>query len=176
MARIKDLKKEQRKVRRVIRKQNKNLKEDCFAGRFQIRQTNRVSQGLYPGWVDKTYISKDGKDFGVAGHSYHLWYKAAYEIEFIDNEQPERNYKEWFECWDILNYSFLKQSLWSHLNEFILSSDFWKKWNDPEYARTHWFSGAQLKEKMKNNKNWLNVDMMIASGSSTRWNKKEDQE
>ena len=77
MARIKQLKKDQIQVRKVLRKRNKVLKEDCFAGRFEYRQIGR-------------------KDFNDDG-----WYSSIYKIEFRDNEDPSRNKVGYFDKYEI---------------------------------------------------------------------------
>ena len=44
MARIKQLKKIQKEVNKIIRSLNKELKEDCFAGRFKVIQSLRIDR------------------------------------------------------------------------------------------------------------------------------------
>ena len=128
MARIKSLKKDQREVRSFIRRFNKQLKDDCFSGRFEVKQVNRITKNLYNGWNDKTFISKDDTTFfGLAGHGNHLWYYADYEIEFVDNECPDRNFKKWFSKNDIVSGFLGNTSMYGIMNDFIAESDFWEK-------------------------------------------------
>ena len=119
MARIKQLKKDQLQVRKELRRRNKVLKEDCFAGRFEYRQIGR-------------------KDFNNDG-----WYSSIYKIEFRDNEDPSRNKVGYFDKYEIrCGWDFFNM-----MNDLIIESDFWEKWRtDQEYRNAHWYTGEQLKE------------------------------
>ena len=100
MARIRQLKKDQLQVRKELRRRNKALKEDCFAGRLEYRQIGR-------------------KDFNDDG-----WYSSIYKIEFRDNEDPSRNKVGCLGKYEIRRgWDFL-----SMMNDLITGSDFWEKW------------------------------------------------
>ena len=64
MARIKQLKKRQKQINSIIRTINKEVIDDCFAGRFQILQIDRL-------------------DRHAGGDDY---YSSCYGIRFIDHE------------------------------------------------------------------------------------------
>ncbi|MDO4501383.1 MAG: hypothetical protein Q4B60_08970 [Erysipelotrichaceae bacterium] len=118
MARIKQLKKSQRRVNHVVRSLNKHIKEDCFAGRFIVLQTGR-------------------KDF----HWDDDYYSSNYEFHFMDLEQPERSFKKWFPGDSLWS---LRHNIYEHMNNLIVESDFWNKWHhDQEYRNNHWYSGKQ---------------------------------
>ena len=121
MARIKQLKKTQKEVNKIIRGLNKELKEDCFAGRFEYRQ------------IGRKYFNDDD------------WYSSIYKIEFRDNEDPSRNKVGYYNKYDIL-YGW---DFFNMMNDLIIESDFWDKWRDFDYAKDHWYSGKQLTEMVK---------------------------
>ena len=177
MARIKDLKKEQREVRSVLRKINKDLKEDCYAGRFKVLQTGRKTYNDQNGWCDKTFINIDEhRLYGVAGHGYHLWYHSDFYITLIDEEHPERNITDCYDIYEIKAGMFSGgKTLGRDLNNFIIESDFWDKWSNPDYARTHWYSGENLRDMLNTNKAWKSVDDAIAAGIGRWSNNKEDE-
>ena len=116
---IKQLKKDQLQVRKLLRQRNKVLREDCFAGRFEYRQ------------IGRKYFNDDD------------WYSSIYKIEFRDNEDPSRNKVGYYNKYDIL-YGW---DFFNMMNDLIIESDFWDKWrNDQDYRNAHWYTGDQLKE------------------------------
>ena len=83
MARIKQLKKIQKEVNKIIRSLNKELKEDCFAGRFKVLQTLRIDH----------HIEDD-------------YYTSIYRFTFIDTEQPERNVDKWIDTYSMFSFKY----------------------------------------------------------------------
>jgi len=125
----KELKRAQQKINRFIHSMNRNLYEDVFKNRFSIHQVSR----------------QDLCECG--GFHFSNWCRSAYLIEFRDNEEPERDYSKWFDCWDVSGPWLSSGSVTSNLNTFIIESDFWEKWRtDEEYKKNHWYSGEQLKQ------------------------------
>lgn len=144
------------KVRRLIKKTNKSLFEDCFAGRFEVRLTGNKRD-----YQTANYFVYTPELFTADEASDPTWQYSYYEAEIRDNEEPERNFKIWFkysdsfgliDCWtdrwEMRSEYFDNSisSIWSVINNFIIKSDFWDKWNDIEYKKTHWYSGDNLKE------------------------------
>ena len=124
MARIKQLKKIQKEVNKIIRSLNKELKEDCFAGRFKILQSLRIDH----------HIEDD-------------YYTSIYRFTFIDKEHPERNVDKWIDTYSMFSF---KYELLTFANDCIVESDFWNLWhNDQEYRNNHWYSGKQKEEAEK---------------------------
>lgn len=163
--------KEQLKVRKLLRELNKQLKEDYFAGRFEVKQIGRkdFSQPAYfPVYCPQCYNIEEAGD--------PQWNWSLYTIELIDNEEPERNcffefrWSDTFKLCDgrpldekACKYyrSFGLFKLGDAMNEFIIQSDFNKKWKYLEYARTHWFSGDELKEHLRiNGSCWASADAL----------------
>ena len=100
--------KSDKKVNQHVRKLNKLLKEDVFGDRFFVRQYRKA-------------------------HTENLNY---YLYELIDNECPERNkvIDGWLWEGDIT----LSNKLYTHVNNFIVTSDFWgKHWNKHPKSNTH---------------------------------------
>ena len=94
-----------RKIRRVVRIINKQLRADVFGDRFSLVI---VGSNIVP------YDDNSGWD-------------AHFLIEFRDAKCPERNYIEWFDPYDII-YSGLfvgGRHMDAVLNDFIIRSDFW---------------------------------------------------
>lgn len=120
MPKFKELKKTQRKVNKEIRNINKNLKEDCFAGRFEVKMLAR-------------------KDEMLCMMSY-----PSYTLAIIDHEEPKtlvlENY-HWSDSWGLCDF----ETLVDELNMFIQESNFWDRWkNEEEYRKSHWYSGKRL--------------------------------
>ena len=91
-----------KKVNRVARKLNKQLAEDVYGSRFQIRQIQKIR--------------------GLDNWSYYLY-------ELVDNEQPERNrIIPWASGFSITTFS----PLHIEMNDFIVKSDFWRKYYKKE--------------------------------------------
>lgn len=88
-----------RKVNRRARQLNKQLNQDVFGNRFWIKEVN------------KQYLN---------GIHYFMY-------ELRDRLQPERNQiiNEWFNEFQLLKFN----DLWIKMNDFIITSDFWKKYN-----------------------------------------------
>lgn len=89
-----------KKVNRAVKNLNRSLRQDVFGTRFELRQ----------------YRKQRGHD----GVEYYLY-------QMIDNEQPERNdlVRGWESGYAIIHFS----PLWVAMNDFIVSSDFWSKYN-----------------------------------------------
>ena len=85
-----------RKVNKRARQLNKQLANDVFGNRFWVRQ------------VRKQYI--DGIHY--------------FQYELRDRLQPERNkiICGWFNEFNLLTFN----DLWIEMNDFIITSDFWK--------------------------------------------------
>lgn len=142
LARIRQLKKDQLQVRKLLRQRNKALKEDCFAGRFEYRQVGR-------------------KDFNDDG-----WYSSIYKIEFRDNEDPSRNKVGCFDKYEIRRgWDFFNM-----MNDLIIESDFWDKWrSDQEYRNAHWYTGDQLKEMEAHGGIEKDMEKWKAKASFNKW-------
>lgn len=97
-----------RKIRRIIRILNKQMREDVFGDRFSLRI---IGSDIRP------YDDNSGWD-------------AYFNIEFLDKEQPDRNYSYWFEPHFIIYSGMFAggRHVDSDLNDFIVNSDFWDKW------------------------------------------------
>lgn len=122
MARIKQLKKRQKQINNIIRTINKEVIDDCFAGRFQILQIDRL-------------------DRHAGGDDY---YSSCYGIRLIDHEQPHRNIEKWYNADSLFSFRY---SLFDDFNNFIVMSDFWDRWcHDQDYRNDHWYSGKQKEE------------------------------
>lgn len=91
-----------RKVNRNVRKLNKQLQADVFGDRFYARQVKKSKA--------------DGIMF--------------YQYELIDNECPERNelVHGWLSAFEIYKFNHI----WIAMNDFIVKSDFWEKYNKRE--------------------------------------------
>lgn len=89
-----------RKVNRRARQLNKQLEQDVFGNRFWVRE------------IRKSYID---------GIHYFMY-------ELKDREQPERDVVigEWFNEFALLKFN----DLWLRMNDFIIGSDFWQKYNN----------------------------------------------
>lgn len=97
-----------RRVRATVRHINRNLRKDVFGDRFWIEI---IEQHIRP-WSDNS-----GWD-------------AHFRIAFHDRENPERDYDYWFDPHSII-YSGLfagGRHMDDDLNNFIVNSDFWKKY------------------------------------------------
>lgn len=88
-----------KRVNRRIRQLNKQLKEDVFGNRFELRQVKKA--------------------FGD-GIELFLY-------EMRDNLQPERNCycSQWYSAFDICKFNNIDIDI----NNFIVKSDFWKTYN-----------------------------------------------
>lgn len=93
-----------KKVNTLVKKLNKQLQQDVFKDRFEIRQYRKTGRG-------KNSIS------------YYLY-------QLIDNEQPERNkiVPNWLSEFQILWFHHLSE----YINNFIIESDFWAKYTKSE--------------------------------------------
>lgn len=92
-----------KKVNRWIRQFNRELRQDVFKNRFEVRQYQKVRHD---------------------GESYYLY-------QLIDNLQPERNYiiYEWIRGGSILSM----RRIWEEMNNFIIYSNFWELyWKEGE--------------------------------------------
>lgn len=153
--------KEQLQVRKVLRSFNKQLREDKFAGRFEVKQVGRIDKAY------NNYINHYPKNMTIDEVGDPEWHVNYYLIDVIDNEEPERNghfQVRWSKTFGLVDANELDEKSakyrprgggLSHLteviNEFIIQSDFDEKWKSLEYAKTHWYSGKELKETLQ----WL---------------------
>ena len=146
-------------IRKVLKEANEDLREDLFAGRFEVKLVNRIDfaeQTFYPIYYPKNFTIEEADD------PQRFW--SLYIIELIDNEEPERNCRfafRWSKDFEFCDghpvddkaYAYYRSGglflLSEAINDFIVYSDFWKKWNYLEYARTHWFSGKTLEKQME---------------------------
>lgn len=88
-----------KRVNRNVKKLNKQLRADVFGNRFEARQ-----------------IAKSRTPYGIEYFMYML----------IDNEQPERNkIIPWETAFSIAKFN----KIWVEMNDFIVKSDFWEKYN-----------------------------------------------
>ena len=161
--------KEIKNVKKQLKRMNKQLKEDCFAGRFELRKIKQKD------FQEPNYLVYTPWCFTIDDAGDPTWRHSLYYIELVDNEDTSRNvvyvckYSEHFGLCDLvydINLSNDKNCpgyesdgglsiLFWAINNFIIKSDFWKKWdNDIEYMKTHWFSGAELNERLKSNKDY----------------------
>lgn len=162
----------QLKIRRVLRETNKSLKEDLFAGRFEVKLVNRkdfAEPAYHPVYCPKNFTINEAGD--------PQWNWSLYTIELIDNEEPERNCQfafRWSETFELCDGHPLDDKAYAYyrsgglfklneaINDFIIYSDFWKKWNYLEYARTHWFSGKALDKQMEElGPEWIDADTLL---------------
>lgn len=159
---MKKRRKEQLVVRKHIAKINKQLREDKFAGRFEVKQVGRIDK-IYNNYVN--FYPKTMTIDEVGDPEWHVNY---YLIDVIDNEEPERNghfQVRWSKTFGLVDVVPLDKnsdvyyrhsagglvSIYEILNTFIIESDFDEKWKSLEYAKTHWYSGKELKETLQ----WL---------------------
>lgn len=97
--------KNDKKINRLVKRINRQLKEDVFGDRFWIRQIQKQK---------------------VDGVDYYLY-------EMRDREEPNRNslIKEgWMSGYDF----FLAAHFYEAINDFIVKSDFWNKYNGSLYS------------------------------------------
>jgi len=89
-----------KKVNRNVKRLNRQLLNDVFGDRFWARQ-----------------VQKSKAD----GIEYYLY-------ELCDREQPERNelVHGWLNYWEICS----SYKIWEAMNNFIITSDFWTKYNE----------------------------------------------
>ena len=161
----------QLKIRRILRETNKSLKEDLFAGRFEVKLVDRKD------FAEPAYLVYYPKNFTIEQAGDPQWNWSLYSIELIDNEEPERNCRfafRWSNTFELCDGHPLDDNAYAYyrsgglvklneaINDFIIYSDFWKKWNYLEYARTHWFSGKTLEKQMKElGPKWINADTLL---------------
>lgn len=88
-----------RKVNRRARQLNKQLAQDVFGNRFWVRQVQKQYQ-----------------------NDIHY-----FQYELRDRNQPERNrlIPRWFSEFSLITFN----DLWIEMNDFIITSDFWKTYN-----------------------------------------------
>lgn len=163
--------KEQLKIRKMIRHINKQLKEDYFAGRFEIKQTNRKD------FAEPNYINYYPKTLTIDNAGDPQWNWSIYTIELIDNEEPERNCKYNFRYSEVFGMieaipltnegcQYLTPGgispLWEILNNFIVQSDFQEKHRYFDYAKTHWYSGEELERVIRHlGSAWVSPEELI---------------
>lgn len=92
--------KQDKKVNKSVRMLNKNIREDVFGNRFEIRQVQKSR------YTDCPEI-------------------CIYRYKLIDYEEQKRNYEtRWYSCFEIC----VLNKLWIEMNDFIVKSDFWYKY------------------------------------------------
>lgn len=95
-----------RRARAAVRTLNKSLREDVFKDRFSARIVAR-------------------RDYRYEDHSGVLSF---YAVEFLDKEEPQRNMKKRYSQHNITVASAgYERTLWRDMNDFIVTSDFWRK-------------------------------------------------
>lgn len=93
---------EDKKMNRIVKKINKQLREDVFGDRFYIKQV--------------------AKQRGYDGLQYYLY-------EMVDNLEPYRNsYIKGGWVWG--GSQFAAATFYENINDFIVRSDFWAKYRD----------------------------------------------
>lgn len=156
------------KAKKFIKMINKNLSDDVFSGRFKVSLTGKKRDYYLANYLCYTPELLTADNAGDPA-----WKYSVYEVRIEDTEEPERSFNVWCEYSNnfgmidchiedenyysigskyLQNCSGLKE-LWWVVNNFIIYSDFWDKWKDIEYQKTHWYSGKCL-------------DDMIAYGGS----------
>lgn len=95
-----------KKVNRFVKYLNRQIHQDVFEDRFTVKQ-----------------IRKEGCS---DCHDYHI-----YLYNFEDKKQPNRNYQKWFREGEII-YS---KQLHIEMNNFIITSDFWKTFEKEVYFK-----------------------------------------
>ena len=92
---------ERKRVNRKVKHINKNIRQDVFKDRFEVRQYR--------------FVRKHG--------TYYYCYK------LIDHKDKSRNKIIWWKSgFEILNF----QAIEVELNDFIVTSDFWKDFRKSE--------------------------------------------
>ena len=91
-----------KKVNRTAKRLNKQVREDVFGKRFEVRQYQKTCRSEI---------------------QYYLY-------QFIDNKQPERNkvIERWFSGFEIITFHALD----IEMNDFIVNSDFWTEYRKSE--------------------------------------------
>lgn len=159
MGRKKTIHKKWLKVKKTVKKINKQLYEDVFKERFKLVLTGNKQdyyQASYGIYVPELLDADNAGD--------PAWKYSVYEVRLEDTEEPERSFTFWCEYSDTFglihcraidedNYSKMVRyktgssglnEVWVLINNFIVNSDFWKKWDSLEYKKTHWYSGEEL--------------------------------
>ena len=152
----------------MLRKFNKQLREDYFAGRFELKQIGRID------YSQPNFLVYKPNSFTIDEVGDPNWLINIYRIELIDNEEPERNciyrcrYSKDFGLVDVQAETIDGRRYVSNaglpniqevLNNFIIESDFSEKSKSLEYARTHWYSGAELEKMVQMlGPEWISAD------------------
>ena len=92
-----------KKMNKKVKEFNKELKKDVFNGRFWVRQYQKAR-------IDGSY--------------YYLY-------ELKDREDPSRDRVIW--KWILGNSIFSMNDIWWEMNDFIITSDFWEKYNKARF-------------------------------------------
>lgn len=109
---LRSKKKMGRRARNVVRDCNKSMRKDVFGDRFTV-----------------VLVDKEIRPF----YDNSGWY-GAFCVEFRDAEAPERNHREWYSYYEMVNNGMFGggKSLDKDLNDFIVQSDFWTKYAQKE--------------------------------------------
>ena len=99
-----------RKINRKVRNTNQQLLKDVFGDRFHFTITERY---IY------SYDDNSG-------------YYARIKVLFGDRESPERNIYHWYDEYELCDRNIFcgGESFDKDVNNFIVTSDFWKKYRN----------------------------------------------
>ena len=154
--------KERRIVNRYLKKLNKSLREDCFAGRFVVELIG------YKDYQCANYSIYTPELYTIDEVADPTWQYSYYRLRIVDVEEPERSfdcYAKWSSSLGLINTiaadedsyrkgakyidnSGCRHFVWT-VSNFIAESDFWQKWRSFDYAKNHWYSGKELKDYMR---------------------------
>lgn len=97
-----------RRARNAVRDCNKHMRKDVFGDRFTVVLVDKQIRPFY---------DNSG------------WY-GTFCVEFRDAEAPERNHREWYSYYGMVNNGMFGggKFLDKDLNDFIVQSDFWTKY------------------------------------------------
>lgn len=99
--------KSDKKVNRLVKSLNRQIRNDVFGDRFSLLQ-----------------VFKTGK---YDCHDYHVFL-----YRFIDKKHPDRNFEKYFDEGEIL----IQKKLYIEMNEFIILSDFWNTFDRESYFKS----------------------------------------
>lgn len=148
-------------AKKLLKDFNNRLYEDVFKNRFKATLTGNKRD-----FSTANYLCYCPELLNAENAGDPTWRYSEYEIKIEDTEEPERSFNIWcrlsdsfglIDCYAATEEDHLKsmkyfrntsglKELWTIMNNFIIYSDFWEKWNDIEYQKTHWYTGECLKE------------------------------
>lgn len=109
----KDFRKKDKKIVHFVKVLNRQVRNDVFGERFYLRQ---IAKGAD--------VTRDNR---------------YYDYEFVDNEDPKRNFKHryWLSKHGTeISYAFLCHQVAFDYNNFIIKSDFWEKYYNNSNERS----------------------------------------